>query len=191
MSFQAYLDNIKAKTGKSAEDFKKLGEKKGFLKPGVKASEIVNWLKKDFDLGHGHAMAIFMVFKTATEPKISKDDAVDKHFVGNKSSWRKTFDGLFSKLKKFGDDVKLAPTNNYLNILNCEKKFAVVQITADRMDIGIKLKDAKPTVRFESAGSWNSMMTHRVRIHDPKEIDKELMGWLQEAYGQSEKVNRN
>ena len=51
MSFQAYLDNIKAKTGKSAEDFKKLGEKKGFLKPGVKAGEIVSWLKKDFDPG--------------------------------------------------------------------------------------------------------------------------------------------
>ncbi len=46
MSFQAYLDNIKTKTGKSADDFKKLAEKKGFLqkgklKEGVKAGEIV------------------------------------------------------------------------------------------------------------------------------------------------------
>ena len=119
-------------------------------------------------LGHGHAMAIFLVFKMATEPKISKNDAIDKHFTGNKSSWRKTFDGLFSKLRKFGDHVKMAPTNSYLSILNGEKKFAVVQITADRMDIGIKLKDAKPTVRFETAGSWNSTMTHRVRIHRSK-----------------------
>jgi hypothetical protein len=62
MSFQAYLDNIKTKTGKTPEDFKKLAEKKGLLKPGVKAMEIVNWLKKDFDLGHGHAMAIYAVF---------------------------------------------------------------------------------------------------------------------------------
>jgi len=68
MSFQAYLDNIKTKTGKSAEDFKKLAEKKGFLKKGklvegVKAGQIVEWLKEDFDLGHGHAMAIYAVFK--------------------------------------------------------------------------------------------------------------------------------
>ena len=63
MSFQAYIDNIKAKTGKSPEDFKKLAEKKGLLKPGVKAGEIVDWLKKDFDLGHGHAMAIYASFK--------------------------------------------------------------------------------------------------------------------------------
>jgi hypothetical protein len=59
MSFQAYLDNIQAKTGKTPADFKKLAEKKGLLKPGVKAGQIVAWLKEDFDLGHGHAMAIY------------------------------------------------------------------------------------------------------------------------------------
>jgi hypothetical protein len=66
MSFQAYLDNIQAKTGKSPEDFKKLATEKGYLKDGaltVKAGEILAWLKKDFDLGHGHAMAIFALFK--------------------------------------------------------------------------------------------------------------------------------
>lgn len=72
MSFQAYIDNIKAKTGKTPADFKKLAEKKGFLKNGelvktVKATEIVNWLKTDFDLGHGHSMAIFATFKGKTE----------------------------------------------------------------------------------------------------------------------------
>ena len=68
MSFQAYLDNIKTKTGKSAADFKKLAEKKRFLTKGkltggVKAGEIVKWLKEDFELGHGHAMALFALFK--------------------------------------------------------------------------------------------------------------------------------
>lgn len=72
MSFQAYLDNIKAKTGKGPEDFKKLAEKKGFLKDGqviqtVKATEITNWLKEEFELGHGHAMAIYAAFKGKTE----------------------------------------------------------------------------------------------------------------------------
>ncbi len=68
MSFQAYLDNIKAKSGKDINDFKKIAEEKGFLQngklnPQVKATEIVNWLKNDFELGHGHSMAIFPVFK--------------------------------------------------------------------------------------------------------------------------------
>ena len=72
MSFQAYLDNIKTKTGKTPDDFKKLAEKKGFLVNGklvtnVKATEITKWLKEEFDLGHGHAMAIFATFKGKVE----------------------------------------------------------------------------------------------------------------------------
>ena len=72
MSFQAYMDNIQAKTGKSPADFKKLATTKGFLekgklKPAVKAGEIVQWLKDDFELGHGHAMAIYAFFKGKTE----------------------------------------------------------------------------------------------------------------------------
>jgi len=68
MSFEAYINNIKTKTGKGPEDFKKLAEKKGFtekgnLKPGVKAGDIVKWLKEEFDLGHGHSMAIYALLK--------------------------------------------------------------------------------------------------------------------------------
>ena len=69
MSFQAYIDNIKAKTGKTPDDFKKLADKKGLLNPGVKAIEIVAWLKKDYGLGHGHAMAIYATFKGLKEWK--------------------------------------------------------------------------------------------------------------------------
>jgi hypothetical protein len=63
MSFQAYIDNIRAKTGKTPEDFRKIAGERGLLKPGVKAGEIVAWLKKDFGLGHGHAMEIYAIFK--------------------------------------------------------------------------------------------------------------------------------
>jgi hypothetical protein len=68
MSFQAYLDNIQAKTGKTAEDFQKLAVQKKFIKngeldPKVKAGDIVKWLKEDFELGHGHAMAVYVYFK--------------------------------------------------------------------------------------------------------------------------------
>lgn len=68
MSFQSYLKNIEAKTGKNAEDFRRLAAEKGFmedgnLRNGVKAGEVVRWLKDDFDLGHGHAMAIYALLK--------------------------------------------------------------------------------------------------------------------------------
>ena len=68
MSFNAYLKNIEAKTGKGPADFRKLAEEKGFtvngkLADGVKAGAIVAWLKSDFLLGHGHAMAIVALLK--------------------------------------------------------------------------------------------------------------------------------
>jgi hypothetical protein len=68
MSFQAYIDNIQVKTGLLPADFKKLAEEKGFIVDGaipknIKATHITNWLKEEFDLGHGHAMAIFATLK--------------------------------------------------------------------------------------------------------------------------------
>ena len=76
MSFQAYINNIKEKTGKGPNDFKKLAEKKGFIKngeikAGIKAGEIVAWLKEEFNLGHGHSMAIYALLK-GTKDKDSK-----------------------------------------------------------------------------------------------------------------------
>lgn len=73
MSFQAYLDNIQAKTGHGPEQFKRLAAAKGFadsdgLKAGVKAGDIVAWLKRDFALGHGHAMAIVALLKGTKRP---------------------------------------------------------------------------------------------------------------------------
>lgn len=70
MSFQAYMDNIQAKTGKSPAEFKKLAETKRFLQSGklashTKAGDVVKWLKEDYKLGHGHAMALFALFKGA------------------------------------------------------------------------------------------------------------------------------
>lgn len=72
MSFQAYLDNIQAKTGKTPEQFRQWGEARGFstgqgLADGVKAGAIVAALKDEFGLGHGHAMAIVALLKGKTD----------------------------------------------------------------------------------------------------------------------------
>ena len=77
MSFQAYLDNIQTKTGKTPNDFIALAKARGFDDPATKAGVIIAWLKADFELGHGHAMALVHVIKNG--PKIG-----DKH-VGTKS----------------------------------------------------------------------------------------------------------
>lgn len=54
MSFQAYLDNVEEKTGKTPNDFIALAKEKNL----TKSKEILAWLKEDFGLGLGHARAI-------------------------------------------------------------------------------------------------------------------------------------
>jgi hypothetical protein len=174
--FASYLENIKAKTGKTPNDFRVLAAKKGLEKTG----EIVAWLKADFALGHGHANAIAHLL---TRVEVRPEDKVAAHFSGNKSAWRKAYDALEPKLRKFGSDVEIAPNRTYINLCRGTKKFGIVQISsADRIDIGIKLKGVAATQRLELAGSWNAMVTHRVRIVDAKEINAEVLAWLKQAY---------
>jgi hypothetical protein len=69
MSFQAYLDNIEKKTGKTPQSLVELASERGYG-PKTKAGEIIAWLKEDFDLGRGHAMALVHVIKNG--PRISE-----------------------------------------------------------------------------------------------------------------------
>lgn len=71
MSFQSYLDNIETKTGLTPRQFIELANERGF-DATTKATPIVVWLKEDYGLGHGHAMALVHVITKG--PKIS-----DKH----------------------------------------------------------------------------------------------------------------
>jgi predicted transport protein len=178
MSFQAYLDSVKAQTGKTPDDFKRLAAEKGLVRFG----DILDWLKSEFGLGTGHARAIVHVIQEADKPKVSRDEAVAKHFAGAKAVWQQPYDALLEKLRHFGSDVTVSPTSSYISILRKDRKFAVVQVTARRLDIGIKRKGIPFEGRFEESGSWNNMVTHRVRIDDASQMDAELMAWLREAY---------
>jgi len=71
MSFQSYLDAIETKTGKTPQVLLEEAKAKGF-DITTKAGEVIAWLKDEYDLGRGHAMALFYVIKNG--PKIS-----DKH----------------------------------------------------------------------------------------------------------------
>jgi len=182
MSFQAYLDTIKAKTGKDPEDFRVLAEQKGLLAPGTKPSQIVAWLKKDFGLGHGHSMAVVLTLKTATTPKVSRDERIDRHFRGARRRWRGTYERLMAELEGFGPGVTASPTDSYISLLRNGKKFGILQVTGERLDIGIKNKQLEGGNRAKPAGDWNQMVTHRVQIDEPAQLDGEILAWLEQAF---------
>ena len=66
MSFQAYLDGIEKKTGKTPAELLTEAAQRGY-DATTKAGEVLEWLKTDYDLGRGHGMALYHVLKNGTE----------------------------------------------------------------------------------------------------------------------------
>jgi Domain of unknown function (DUF4287) len=64
MTFEAYLTAIKSKTGRTPEQLKADATKAGVYTSNMKATELVSWLKTEHDLGHGHSMAVWAVWKS-------------------------------------------------------------------------------------------------------------------------------
>jgi len=87
MSFQAYLDTIEDKTGRTPRQLLALAKERGLDRPDVKAGAIVDWLKEDYGLGRGHAMALIYVIKNG--PKI------DSKHVGSTGTHRDDSDTLW------------------------------------------------------------------------------------------------
>jgi hypothetical protein len=85
MSFQAYIDAVEKKTGKIPSELLAEAQAKGFG-PETKAMEIVGWLKEEYAVGHGHAMAFSHVVRNGV--RIS-----DTH-VGSAGSHRDESDTL-------------------------------------------------------------------------------------------------
>ena len=184
MSFQAYLDNIQKKTGKGPDEFRKLAEQRGLLRADVKAGEIIVWLKSEFGLGHGHAMAIYGVLRSVVEPPTAQGERLDEHFKGRRAKWRDSYATIVRKAGTFGKDkptVKVG--DSYLSLLRKGKKFAILKVGVDFLDIGMKLKKGTPVnVRLREAGDWNTMVSHRIRLTSPGDFDDEVLVWLKAAY---------
>jgi hypothetical protein len=87
MSFQAYLDNIEEKTGLTPRELIALARERGYDDPATKAGVIVDWLKTDYDLGRGHAMALVYVIRNG--------DRIDAKHVGSDGAHRDASDTLW------------------------------------------------------------------------------------------------
>lgn len=87
MSFQAYLDAIEDKTGRTPRALVEEATARGFAEPGVKAGTIVAWLAEDYGLGRGHAMALVHV--------ITKGPQIGTTHVGTTGTHRDASDVLW------------------------------------------------------------------------------------------------
>lgn len=172
------IKNLKEKYGKSLEEWIEVVKKTGIEKHG----EIIKYLKSEHGFTHGFANLVSLKARgTDSASADSADSLVDDQYKGKEALYP-IYVKLISEVKKFGDDVEVAPKRAYVS-LRRKKQFALVQpSTKTRLDIGINLKDFNTTDRLEASGSFNAMCSHRVRTADISDVDDELISWLRQAY---------
>lgn len=177
---QSMIQNIPAKTGKSLEEWLKITRGSGLDKHG----QIVKMLKSEHGMTHGFAnlVAIKTLEKSAAP---SGEDLVESQYSGPKAGLRPIYDVLVTAVGKFGPDVAISPKKAYVS-LRRNKQFGIIQpSTKTRVDVGINLEEVDPTDRLEASGSFNAMVSHRVRVTESSQVDSELIDWLRQAYDAS------
>ena len=182
---QTMINNMEAKTGKTLDAWLAHVSGTSLTKHG----EIVKHLKSEHDVTHGFANLIAQValkgLQIVNPSSKDEDDLVVAQYSGAKANLKPVYDKLVAAVAAFGDDVELAPKKAYVS-LRRNKQFGIVQpSTKTRVDVGINLKGFEPTDRLETSGSFNQMVSHRVRLAEPGDVDAELVQWLQEAYNRA------
>jgi|GEM_PF-37178 len=173
------ITNLEAKTGKPLAAWVKLVQAQKVSKHG----EMVSFLKSKHGLGHGYANLV--AHSVADGGELTRgDDPVGDQYAGPKAGLRPIYEAILAAVQRFGADVEVSPKKANVS-LRRSKQFALVQpSTATRLDVGINLKVTPPSGRLLASGSFSAMVSHRVRLESVKDVDKELIGWLKQAYDQ-------
>ena len=172
--------SLPATTGKSMAQWLALTKASGRSKHG----ELVSWIKSEHGITHGYANLIALhTLKSDAGSMIAEgSDLVGEMFAGERAAMRPVFDALMARITTFGGDIEQAPKKGYLSLRRTTQFATLHPSTRTRFDVGIKLKGVAPSGRLEAAGSWNAMVTHRVRLASAAEVDAEVVAWLRQAY---------
>jgi predicted transport protein len=178
---QSMIDNMPEKTGRSLEDWYRV------LKASKldKHAELMNVLKGDHGVSHGYANMIVLLYRQSKEGAPAEADMVAAQFSGPKAGLRPIYDAVLTAVDKFGRDVEVAPKKAYVS-LRRSKQFAIVQAsTKTRVDLGLNLQGVEATDRLEGGVVFSGMCTHKVKLTSAAEVDKQVVGWLKQAYDQA------
>jgi hypothetical protein len=175
----AMIAGLAEKTGKPLAEWLGIVEASGLSKH----KEIMTLLKTSHGLTHGYANLIALQFLQSDSHTASDTDAlVTAQYAGAKAGLLPIYEAILAAVRSFGKDAEISPKKAYVS-LRRNKQFAIVQpSTASRVDLGLTLKTTEPRGRLEAAGSFNAMVTHRIRLAKPEEVDKEVTRWLKQAY---------
>ena len=176
-ALQTMIDNMPEKTGKSLDEWKSILKKMSF----TKHSEGVKFLKTEHNVTHGFANTIVTLSK---EEDNDPEDLVTAQYTG-KENLVPMYKKIIEYVNSLGSDVTITPKKGSVSVIRKRQFVLIKPATKSRIDLGFKLKDKPTTERLENSGPFGTMCTHRVRLINEAEIDKELKDWISEAYEKS------
>ncbi len=183
MDTDAYLAtmeaNIAEKTGRPVDYWLDVVRKSGLEKHG----QLVKMLKDDHGFTHGYAnMVVHRALKSRAGEASDDTDLVAAQYAGPKAGLKPIYDRVIGIVEGFGAGLDIAPKKAYVSLRH-KTQFALVQpSTKTRVDLGINLKGREPEGRLEASGSFNAMVSHRVRLEKPADVDAEVKRWLKDAF---------
>ena len=171
--------NLEVKTGRSLAEWVAVLKGSGQEKHG----QMFAWLKAEHGLGHGYANLIALETRggVVSAAPASADEGVAAVFAGDKAALLPLYQDVEAYVRSLGD-VEVSPKKANVS-LRRSKQFALVQpSTKTRLDLGLQLKGVAPEGRLEASGSFNAMVSHRVRLERPSDFDAAVKAWLKAAW---------
>lgn len=175
------IANFKEKTGKSLPQWIAIAKKSRVSKHG----EIVKMLKADHGMTHGFAnLVAHKTLKSDAGSVGETTDLVAAQYAGNKAALKPIYDALMEAAKNCGE-VEIAPKKAYVS-LRRSKQFAIIQpSTKTRVDLGLNIKSGAAKGRLEKSGSFNAMVSLRVRLESTADVDKDVRAWIKKAWSEA------
>ncbi|ESQ74685.1 DUF5655 domain-containing protein [Asticcacaulis sp. AC402] len=171
------IANLETATGKPFVEWLTLARSSGL----DKHKAVVDWLKVEQGLTHGYANLVAHKTFGSDAGSNADDDLMKAMFAGPKSAMKPVYDRIAAILADL-DGVEFAPKKGYVSFRR-SKQFGLAQpSTRDRLDLGLVLKGVAPDGRLEAAGSFNAMVSHRVRLASADEVDAHVAAWLRQAW---------
>ena len=177
---QTMIGNMPEKTGKSLEEWHSILKATSHQKHG----DLMKVLKGEYGVSHGFANTIAQLYlkPELLSPNTESEDSLDTELLAGKEDITEVFKKVKAMFESVEGQVEFSYKKTYISLRTPKKQFALLQpSTKTRVDVGLNLKGVEPEGNVEAAGSWNSMVTHRIKIGSVEELIG-LQNWFQKAY---------
>jgi hypothetical protein len=187
---QKWITELKAKTGRSLDEWLALVKKSG--PDELSACRI--WLKEKHGFGTNSAGWIAERALAPDNKGISEDDPgsylkaaevyVETMYAGPKAGLRPLYDELLKLGLGIGPDVQACPCKTMVPLYRHHVFAQIKPTTRTRIDLGFALGNMPATGRLIDTGGFQKKdrITHRIPITSLADINAEVKRWLKSAY---------